>query len=572
MPPKPGFFRRVWSSIAGRPKATQASAAITGLPAPTVSAALDVAPVVQKHARNVAFGGSIGPTDWPTGAGSGAFGPPTPPTLTSAGYLRTSASGTAWNSGVISGQEDNAELSIREWARIANDMERSDPTIQICVEGFLQTVRTAKWHFEPANDSDEARFYARFFDDMWSRMRLGWADQQISYMARFALTGFRYVEQIEVVKLGIVEPDGERHLRTFIDHFADCEPHSHLSWVSTDGGRTLAGVEQIDESGAFGNRRVDRLGNLVPYTTTPRTSADKLLLFVAGKTGQNWDGNGGLMRAVYGPFQDKQNAQNIRAVALDRWSSPSPLLQSNLVQAEAEGYLAEAIKTARSDGLAQAKRFAAGAETAMDVASFITVTEFGGSFDAKPHNETIEMCDKQILMGMLQPFLGMPLGDGAGSRVLSAQAAAFFARWTTNVLDTIARTANGVAREGAGAVGRIMTANWPHVHESMFPKLVHTGLRADDFQELAGVLGSWQTSGLLGEPEITRDIFDRMGMQVSDEALVRIAAMSPQNQSKGNEATPISTAGQPGPGRTADAPEGGEDPVFKRKPRVELSA
>ena len=218
------------------------------------------------------------------GGGGGYFGRPTPPTLQANGLFRSSTSGSRYSGGTIYGVEKNAALlTPRQWAEEAEQMQRTDGTVRLAVQGYLQTMGAPAWSWAAASVDaarrDEADFYARFFADMWSRMSVSW-DQQLQYLARFGLTGFRYAEQIDVVRLGVEEPDGSRRLRTMVDVFADCEPTAHWQWVSLDGGRSLNGVTQIDQSSVLGTVSIDREGDAVRHSTQPRTDADRLLLLV----------------------------------------------------------------------------------------------------------------------------------------------------------------------------------------------------------------------------------------------------------------------------------------------------
>lgn len=519
------LLSRLWSAIRNEPKVMQ-------LPEP----------------RQLAYGS----TGFP---GAGGYGPPTTPTLTSAGFARSSATGTRFSGGIITGIETNPDLTGRQWSRVAREMQRTDPVIRICVEGYLQTVRSATWKWEAGEDSPQGRFYRDFFTDMWGRMRYGWQDQQLSYLARYALTGFRYAEQIDVVRRGI---DGE--LRTMVDFFADCEPESHWLWVAPDGGRTLTAVEQIDESSYPGSGGIDVHGNPVSTSTTPRTEANRLLLLIHGFTGANWGGDGGLLRPIYGAWKDKSDAANIQAAALRRFGMPTPHVKTNQMGMAEAGYTPDQIKLAREAAAGSARIWKAGGETFIESDSNIEFDFIGGEFDASNFNDTIRQRNDEIVMGMLQPFLGMGTGDSTGSRALSTQSASHFDVWVTNVLDNIASSINGEDRAGGGMVGRIMTSNGWNVPDSMFPRLVHTGLKADDFKDLAGVASAWAASGLFKSPAMSREALRRMDIPHDDEDIEILRGLT-----AGASESP---AGAAGPGR--DGLEGGaENPTPDRKPRTE---
>ena len=57
----------------------------------------------------------------------------------------------------------------------------------------------------------------------------------------------------------------------------------------------------------------------------------------------------------------------------------------------------------------------------------------------------------------------------------------------------------------------------------MFPRLTHTGLKADDFNDLAGVLSAWKSTGLLRSEPLTRAIAARMEIKLTSTAVKAIA-------------------------------------------------
>ena len=526
-------------------------------------------------------------TSYP-GSGGGYFGRPTPPTLMADGLFRSSTSGSRYSGGTIYGVEKNAALlTPRQWAEEAEQMQRTDGTVRLAVQGYLQTMGAPAWSWAaasvPASRRAEADFYALFFADMWSRMSVSW-DQQIQYLARFGLTGFRYAEQIDVVRLGIEEPDGSRRLRTMVDVFADCEPTAHWQWVSLDGGRTLDGVTQIDQSSAFGIVSVDREGETVQRNTQPRTNADRLLLLVHGQTGTNWDGDGGMMRPAWGSWMDKADALNLRAAALAKFGVPVPHRKTNEAGMREAGYTSEQIKQANAVADGACSQWAGGDSTHLGSDSNVDIQFIGGVFDASNFNDTISACDQQIVMSMSQPFLIMGLGDSTGSRALSTQSASHFDVGVENDLDYIRDQINGTARAGGGVVGRLMRANWPDVPQDMWPHIEHGGLKADDFNDLSGVLSAWKSTGLLRSRALTSEILTRMEiphtaddiaaiMADTGDPLENVSVQGAREQDNPPVGTPdeaddaVDTpAGSPGTGRPSL--EGGAENPSDKKPRV----
>jgi len=505
----------------------------------------------------------------PTQAVALGWDEPTPSVPTAEGYERTSASGTQYGYGQITGYERNTALTSEQWCHDAEDMLRRDGVVRLAVEGYLQTIRSATWKFVAADDSPRAEYYRAFFADMWSRMRYGWQDQQLSYLSRYALApGFRYAEQIDCVRRSSV--DGQ--LRTMVDFFADCEPSAHYRWVSDDGGRTLSAVQQIDRGATYGGI-IDSSGNPLSVSHMPVTPANRLLLLTHGFTGTNWAGDGGIMRSVWADWKDKTAAKDARAIGLNRFAAPVPHVKTDRMGMINAGYSPDEIAQASDAAFASASQWAVGGATAIQSDTLINIDFIGGVFDASQCNDTIRQSNDEIVSGLLQPFLAMGLGDTTGSRALSTQSASHFDVWVENVADNIASQINGDDRPGGGVVGRIMKANGWESEMHLAPKIAHSGLDTDAFNELVGVLSAWKSTGLLRHKALIRPILDRMGIEYTDAELDAIskdvsdgqeqASVVATDEGTGREAP----AGRPGPGRPG-LEGGAEDPEPNRKPRT----
>ena len=326
------------------------------------------------------------------------FDEPSPLVETAAGYARTSASGTENNFGQITGYERNPALTGLQWCEQSEDMIRRDAMVRLCVEGCLQTIRSASWRCRAADESPRALVFRDFYNDLWRRQRYGWQDQQLSYLARYALSpGFRYGEQIDAVKRGI---DGQ--LRTMVDFFADCEPSAHYRWVSEDGGRTLSAVTQIDRGASYGSL-VGPDGRPVAFDSMPTTPANRLLLLTHGKTGTNWAGDGGILRSIYGAYNDKIEAMNAQSVGLNRFGTPTPHVQVDEIGMLNAGYTHEQIERAGAAAFASASQWAVAGASAVRSTNFIKIEFIGGEFDASQCNDTIRQRNDEIVSGMLQP-------------------------------------------------------------------------------------------------------------------------------------------------------------------------
>ncbi len=152
--------------------------------------------------------------------------------------------GTMLSGGMISGYERNAQLTGLNWVREAEDMLRTDPVVRRSWHMLRQTLLSATWRFESADDLDPVcNELARFgnecfgFDGYAGQMSQSW-EEQLSYLLEFVPLGYRYAE--EVYKVG---PDSKGSVKVWLSHYADREPSAHQKWLSRDA-QQLDGVIQ----------------------------------------------------------------------------------------------------------------------------------------------------------------------------------------------------------------------------------------------------------------------------------------------------------------------------------------
>ena len=111
-------------------------------------------------------------------------------------------SGTQLSGGVISGYERNVQLTGLNWVTEAEDMLRTDPVVRRSWHMLRQTLLSATWRFEPADDHDPiclelCRFANEAFglDGYSGQMSMSF-EEQLSYLFEFVPVGYRYAEEI----------------------------------------------------------------------------------------------------------------------------------------------------------------------------------------------------------------------------------------------------------------------------------------------------------------------------------------------------------------------------------------
>ena len=412
-------------------------------------------------------------------------------------FVTKGITGTQLSGGVITGKEQNAQLTGLNWVKEAEEMVRTDPIVRRSWHMLRQTLLSASWRFEPGIENDEqAEELARFanetfgFDGYSGQMTLSW-EEQLSYLWEFVPLGYRYAE--EIYRVG---PDAEGKVKVWLDRYADREPSAHNRWLSRDN-QQLDGVLQ----------------NVVGLTKPPEPiPANKLLLLTLNKTGSNFEGVG-MLRAVWWWWRTKQRVSNLMCVGLDRWAVPTPKVKVDRSQAENLGLTDGDIDAMIEDAEGQAQAFISAEQSYLvenGAVSFDTYAAQPNLYAQGPL-EIITKCDSQISAAFLTQFADLGNTE-TGARSVGEIHLSVFRRAAINLCDIIASQVSGVDRRGGGTIGRLIRWNYGLVDPSKLPRLTHTGLDTDDLAESLGMLPGLVQAGLLTpDDELERAIRERLG-------------------------------------------------------------
>jgi len=410
--------------------------------------------------------------------------------------------GTQISGGVITGKEQNPQLTGLNWVQEAEEMLRTDPIVRRSWHMLRQTLLSASWRFEAGIEGDPiAEELARFANEAWGfdgysgQMVLSWEDQ-LAYLFEFVPLGYRYAE--EIYKVG---PDS-----TGKTNYADREPSAHQKWLSRDA-QQLDGVIQ----------------NTVGITYTPEPiPANKLLLLTLNKTGSNFEGIG-MLRPVWWWWRTKQRVANLMCVGLDRWAVPSPKVVVDRSQAEALGLSDGDIDAMIDDAEAQARAFISAEQSYLvenSAVKFDTYAATPNLYADGPIN-IITKCDSQIAAAFLTQFADLGNTE-TGARSVGEIHLSVFRRAAINLCDLVASAVSGIDRRGAGTIGRLIRWNYGSVDPSKLPRLTHTGLDTDDLADSLGMLPGLVQAGLLTpDDELERAIRERLGAGVLPEEAER---------------------------------------------------
>ena len=404
--------------------------------------------------------------------------------------------GTQLSGGVITGKERNPELFGESWILEAENMLMTDPTIRKSWIMVKQTLLSATWAWESANQDDEqCNQLAEFGNECFGfNGYAGMMDksflQQLEFLVEAFPIGFRYAEE-----LYHVAPDKEGRVKVWLKEFADREPSSHMKWLSRDD-QTLDGVLQKQ----------------VGIKKKPRPiPSNKLLLININQTGSNWAGVG-MLRPAHWYWATKERVSNLLLIAAERWSVPTPKIVIDRAGKQEQGYEDTDINEMIDQATVQAKNFLSAEQQYLIEGEAVKFDIYAPapSFESGPL-QIIERCNTEIMSAFLTEFsiLGQ---TSTGARSVGEIHNSTFRRACITLLNRIADQIGGVDREGGGTIGRLIRWNFGNIPQSSLPKLRHYGLDTDELAESLQMLPALVTSGLL-TPDNTLEhaIRDRLG-------------------------------------------------------------
>ena len=416
-------------------------------------------------------------------------------------------SGTQLSGGVISGYERNVQLTGLNWVTEAEDMLRTDPVVRRSWHMLRQTLLSATWRFEPADDSDPiclelCRFANEAFglDGYSGQMSMSF-EEQLSYLFEFVPVGYRYAE--EIYKVG---PDENGKVKVWLDHFADREPSAHMRWLSRDN-QNLDGVLQNSVG-------VGKIPEPIP--------ANKLLLLTLNRTGSNFEG-AGMLRPVWWWWRTKQRVANLMCVGVDRWAVPAPKVKVNREAAERAGLTDSDVNTMIDEAEDQAQAFLSAEQSYLIENGVVTFDSYAAAPNlyAQGPLDIIRECDNQISQAFLAQFANLGITD-TGSRSVGEVHLSVFRRAAINLCDLVASAINGVDRRGAGTIGRLIRWNYGPVDPSKLPRLTHAGLDNDELADSLEMLSELVQSGILTpDDDVERAIRSRLGLGDLPDVAVR---------------------------------------------------
>jgi hypothetical protein len=197
---------------------------------------------------------------------------------------------------------------------------------------------------------------------------------------------------------------------------------------------------------------------------------------------------------------------------MERWAVATPRVSVDRSAAEAAGLTDTDIDEMIDRAAAQAQAYIAQEQSYLVDNPVVSFDTFGEQkLDSSHALATIAQCDHQISLAFLASFMHLGVTD-TGSRSVGEVHLSVFRRSALNLCDMVAAAVSGEDRRGGGTIGRLIKWNYGECNPSQLPRLVHSGLDADELAESLNALAPLVQFGLLTpEDDLERAIRERIG-------------------------------------------------------------
>ena len=290
-------------------------------------------------------------------------------------------------------------LRFPNGSKIYDEMRRSDPMIKAVWESVQLPLLSCDYIIEPASDSPKDKEVAEFVErnlfpgkyklkaKKGYKFNKSWSEtiQEITLMLPF---GFSVMEKIWQTKDGW----------TYLDKLALRPAPTIYDFVFKSQAR-----EELD----YVRQIVNGIEKKIP--------AEKVVVFTFQQEGNNLSGIP-LLRAMYKPWDIKQNLEKIRVMMFEKYGLGVPVAKTNLVKGTPPyEALVEALE---NYGLNQAAYLITNSDTEITL-------ETGGTGTAPNMDAAIQYYDNQIAVSGLAQFLNLGT-TASGNRALGESFVDFF--------------------------------------------------------------------------------------------------------------------------------------------------
>lgn len=435
-----------------------------------------------------------------------------------------------------------------------DDMGTTDPVLTGAVGMVKESARSARFSFQVANRSATAGRLKDFAH--WALLERGRGKLKQSFGATiepllsFFTHGFAYAEVLP----GIVEVEGGRYAgqrRMIVRDLAFCEQLAHDQWVLDETGRNLVGITQRPAFGDEAKRwRPSAAPSVLRNEVTGQrvVSVDRIVRLSHRAVGHNYDGVGAFRPCAF-PWKAKNAAMDSGVIAINRFGTPTPLVEIDRKLARERGYTDTQINVMIDEATANAANYIAQQSGYLKAFPGISYGVFGAGQINSEHVVTfVALCDRQMLLALLAQWILLGVSD-VGSKASITQHRAVHARVVANILDAL------VAALQDHVVKRLIEWNFgTRVAEEHTPILCHHDVDASRLGEALGVIpGLIQCGALKPTQAFEAAILSELVGVESSGPLIEAANALPESMR--GQGGSVGGVFKPGPGRPEGAGE-----------------
>lgn len=384
---------------------------------------------------------------------------PNEPITTEQAEKEVGASGTTIFSGIISGEEYNAELKGTKGYRTYDIMRRSDSTIRQAIQIVKLPIQSTTWDISPFRDeegniSDKAQLAADFVkSQLIDAINF---DQFIKEALTCFDFGFSLFEKVyKPVKF-----NGKTYIG--LDKIAFRKQVSIIRWETIDKEE---GITQQLNTGSV---------------SIPR---NKLVLFTYDKEGDNYEGIS-LLRSIYKDWDIKDKLVLVNAMALEKHGMGVPTVRERDEQTASPQDELEAEKVL-SNYRANEAAFMKIPKTML-----VEFLDMKGN-TTKEIIPTLNYHDSRIMAGVLARFMELGGASGSGAQSLSKDLSSIFMK----AEETFAKQfASSVYDD---IIKQMCDLNFSDMETVGYPTLTFGAIGDDDTVALANSLNQLGQSGFI---------------------------------------------------------------------------
>lgn len=435
------------------------------------------------------------------------------------------------------------ELTGQKWALEAEKMLRTDAKLFGAAQQLRNSMLSATWYIEAADDSEEARRNAQFIraalglDGELCHLQSGSFESELRKIIDFVFVGHQECEEVYYERDGMI----------WLSEVADISPASVLRWnYGADG--ELVSITQVATA------REIALGYTPPAEV--QIPAEKMQIYTLNRHGKDYEGCG-LLSPCWVWWQVKDALISFLQDGGEKWSVPTLIISVDREMLSSMSYTADDIDVLLAKACEAARNYKGGLENYIAVPQGINVSVFGGgSFDPTKIIASIDHCNQEMAAAFLTNFLELGMSTDS-SRSLGEIHWNSYKTSIANVLDIVADVWNGVGRVGGGTIAKLLQFNFYGAASSVpidkLPRLRHRGVDVDALADSLGNLPQLAAAGFITPDDATEIKLRRLfGIQAPASAQDEQARLARMHSSSVGSESPLreSEGGRPPEGGT----------------------